>query len=182
MLVFVGLWGRGVARALLRCTQLDTRGTGGAGHGCCCWGVGLFLPLAHEVIRDMPWWAAVYSVFIAAVCGLSAVADWRGRQRPSWHIGLDIASGIALVFLIAAAWYDQLVAPLGRAAALLFAVLLIWDIYSTSRDLADLKQDPELTVSENVWVESGGILVAAVVVAPAYALALMGVVVGWRAA
>lgn len=128
----------------------------------------------------MPWWAAMYIVAIGVLCLSGAIWDWRGRQRPAWHIGLDLAAGIALILLMAGRWHDQLVVPLGKTAALLLAATLAWDIYSTSRDMNDLRDDPALTASENAWVDRGGILVGAAIVAPAYALALMGVVTAWH--
>jgi hypothetical protein len=130
----------------------------------------------------MPWWATMYTVAIGVLVVAGAFWDWRGRDRPAWHIALDLAAGLALILLIAGRWHDELVTPLGRMAALVLAATLAWDIYSTSRDLNDLRNDPELTPSQNVWIDRAGILVGAALIAPGYALALMGVMTAWRGA
>jgi hypothetical protein len=124
----------------------------------------------------------VYTTLIGALCAGGAIADSRGRQRPAWHIGLDIVAGGFLVLLMVGHWHGRVVAPMGRMAAWLFALMLVWDIYSTSCDLADAKEDPELSASENAWVERAGIVTAAVLLAPAYALALTSVVMAWEIA
>jgi hypothetical protein len=130
----------------------------------------------------MPWWATLYAAIIGVLCAAGAIGDARARARPAWHIALDIVAGVLLIIFIVARWHGQLVAPLGKSVTILFATMLMWDIYSTSRDLADIEHDPELTSRENAWVERGAILIGALVIAPAYALALMSVVTAWRGA
>jgi hypothetical protein len=49
-------------------------------------------------------------------------------------------------------------------------------------DLAELDHDPDLTSRENETANWFGILLGALVVAPAYALALFSVVESWRGA
>ena len=69
---------------------------------------------------------------------------------------------------------------MGRSAAVLFAGMLLWDVYSTHLDIADLDDDPDLTPRENAWVNWSGIVFGGVLIAPAYAFALASVVWAWR--
>src|SRR5687767_14840611 len=93
----------------------------------------------------MPWWAG-------------AVIDARDGSRAVWHIGLDLLAGAGLLFLMIGRWQPRLIAFLGRGSAALFVAMLLWDVYSTHLDIADLDDDPELTSRENAWAN------------PAYAL------------
>jgi hypothetical protein len=128
----------------------------------------------------MPWWAALYTGLVALICVLGAVTDARDGSRAAWHIGLDLATGAALLFLMLGRWDTELIASMGRSAAALFAAMLLWDVYSTHLDIADLKDDPELTSRENAVVNWTGIVLGGIVVAPAYAFALASVVWAWR--
>jgi hypothetical protein len=128
----------------------------------------------------MPWWAALYTGLVALICVLGAVTDARDGSRTAWHIGLDLATGAALLFLMLGRWDTELIASMGRSAAALFAAMLLWDVYSTHLDIADLKDDPELTPRENAVVNWTGIVLGGIVVAPAYAFALASVVWAWR--
>jgi hypothetical protein len=109
-----------------------------------------------------------------------AFMDLRGRKRAAWHVALDVVSGTALIFLMLGRWHLDLVAPLGMWAAAVFATVVAWDVYSTRLDLAELDHDPDLTSRENETANWFGILLGALVVAPAYALALFSVVESWR--
>jgi hypothetical protein len=130
----------------------------------------------------MPWWAALYIAMFAGLGVVGAFTDLRGRKRAVWHVAFDITSATALIFLMLGRWHQHLVMPLGAWAPVLFAALVVWDVYSTRLDLAELDHDPELTSRENEVTNWLGVLVGAVVIAPAYALALFSVVQTWRGA
>ena len=130
----------------------------------------------------MPWWGIAYLGVITVISVLSAVADRHGRQRPGWHITLDVLAAGLLIVFIAGRWHPQPVASLGRSLAFIFILMLVWDVYSVSRDLADIAPDPELSPRTNVWIERTSILIGALLMAPGYALALMTVVAAWQGA
>ena len=117
---------------------------------------------------------------VLLVCVLGAVIDARDGSRAVWHIGLDLAAAGALLLLMLGRWQPELVAPMGRSAAVLFGAMLLWDVYSTHLDIADLDDDPHLTPRENAWVNWSGIMFGGVLIAPAYALALASAVWAWR--
>jgi len=131
-------------------------------------------------MQSLPWWAALYIAIFASIGVLGAFMDLRGRKRAVWHVAFDMASASALIFLMLGRWHQHLVAPLGVWAAVMFSALIAWDVYSTRLDLAELDHDPELTSRENEVTNWLGVLVGAVVIAPAYALALFSVVQSWR--
>lgn len=130
----------------------------------------------------MPWWAALYIAMFAGIGVFGAFIDLRGRKRAVWHVAFDVVSATALIFLMLGRWHQHLVAPLGVWAAVMFSALVAWDVYSTRLDLAELEHELEPTSGENEITNWLGILVAAVVVAPGYALALFSVVQSWRGA
>jgi hypothetical protein len=128
----------------------------------------------------MPWWAGLYVGLVVLVSVLGAVIDARDGSRAVWHIGLDLLAGAGLLFLMIGRWQPGLIAFLGRGSAALFAAMLLWDVYSTHLDIADLDDDPELTPRENAWANWSGIVLGGVIIAPAYAFALASVVWAWR--
>lgn len=129
----------------------------------------------------MPWWGFAYAAVFAIISIGSAIANVRGRQRPAWHVILDLTTGGLLILLVVARWHSHLVAGMGRSLAAVFLGMLLWDIYSTSRDLDDIAPDPELTHRANLWIERASIGFGAILMAPGYALALMSVVNAWQA-
>lgn len=128
----------------------------------------------------MPWWAALYIGLVALVLVLGAVTDARDGSRSAGHITLDLAAGVALLLLMIGRWETELILSLGRLAAALFAAMLLWDVYSTHLDIADLQDDPELTPRENALTNWTAIVLSGILVVPAYAFALASVVLAWR--
>ena len=130
----------------------------------------------------MPWWGITYVALIGIITIAGAVTYLRGRQRAAWHVALDLTTASLLIVLIVGRWHPQILAGFGRSLAFMFLGILMWDIYSVSRDLADIVPDPELSRRTNIWIERTSILIGALLMAPGYALALMSVVAGWQGA
>jgi len=126
----------------------------------------------------IPWWASLYAVGYVALVGYSLRVDVRNR-RPAWEIVLDLVSGGLLLLLAVAHWQPEIVAPLGRATAPVFAAMVVWDIHSTGHDLNAIEPDPDLTPREDAVVTGLVIAAGATLMAPAYAFALSGIVRAW---
>jgi hypothetical protein len=124
----------------------------------------------------------LYIILIVTAALWGAVRDLRGAKRHVLHVIGDLTSASALIVLMLGRWHQGLVAPLGYWAAGVFAALVVWDIYSTSRDLAEIRDDPAFSPRVNAISSWAGLLTGGISVAPAYALALMGVANAWRGA
>ena len=130
----------------------------------------------------MPWWAAAYMALYATLSVAVAIVDVRGRREGRWRIALDVLTAAILLAFAASWWHTQLVSPLGRWAGVLLVLVVGWDVYSISRDIAAVEPDPGATPRENARAEWAGIVVTACLMAPVYALAVGSVVKAWRAA
>ena len=126
----------------------------------------------------MPWWALAYVVGYGV---MTIAAAWKDRKQaePAWRILSDLVATAALLTMGVAYWYPDVIGPLGRAAAPMLGVIVLWDMYSTNRDFVQLREDPELKVEEAPHAEMVAIAVGAVTIAPIYALAAFAALRPW---
>ena len=126
----------------------------------------------------IPWWGLAYVLGYGL---MTIAAAWKDRKQaePAWRIVLDLLATAALLVMGVAYWYPDAIAPLGRAAAPVLGAVVLWDMYSTSRDFVQLRQDPELRLEENPRAEMLAIVVGAVTIAPMYALAAFAALRPW---
>ncbi|MGH2374964.1 MAG: hypothetical protein ACREOC_14630 [Gemmatimonadales bacterium] len=129
----------------------------------------------------IPWWAALYLCGYAAFGVAAARVHARGHH-PKWYVAVDLAATGMLLTLAVAHWRPELVAPLGRAAAAVLVLVALWDGYSAWQEIANIGHDPQLTPAANERTKWAAVLTGAVLMAPAYGLALSGVVQAWRQA
>ena len=130
----------------------------------------------------MPWWAATYLIAHALLAPVAAMSQWREAIRPRWHALLDLAAAALMIPLASAAWHPGLLAPIGRLAVLPFVACVGWEAYSSGCDLANERNDPDLSESANRAALHIALLLTAGWLAPLYGLALYAVVTVWRAA
>ena len=128
----------------------------------------------------MPIWAALYLVAVAGVVAWSIVDD-RRAGRSWWRPVADVAATVALAYLFAGYFKHDLVAPIGRLAAPLYAVAFLWTGVSAHRDVTEDDPDPELSARANLVAEHLGIAVGLLLVAPLIALAGAAAYAAWRA-
>src|SRR5688572_17144002 len=126
----------------------------------------------------IPWWAAVYLGGYAALA-LVAARVHAGLLRPRWCIALDLVAAGTLLTLAVAHWHPALVLPLGRLAAALLVLVGLWDGYSAWQDIARLDGEAGFRGAATERAQWAAVLVGAALVAPAYGLALSGVVQAW---
>ena len=126
----------------------------------------------------VPIWATLYLLAVAGVVIWSVADDVRSR-KPWWHPVTDVIATVALGFLFAGYHRPELVEPLGRGAALLYAVALLWTGAAAHREVTEDDPDPELSPGANLVAEHLGIALGLLLVAPLLGLAAAAAYRAW---
>ena len=128
----------------------------------------------------MPWWAMAYLAGYAIMTVAGAMKD-RREPASAWRIAGDLLTTAMLITMAVAYWYPTVISYLGRAAVAVLAVIVLWDMYSTSRDLASLGNDPKLDDRANRRIQWLSIVLGATAIAPIYALSAFAALRPWAA-
>ena len=118
----------------------------------------------------MPWWAIIYLVLFV---GFSLVADALSIRDdgPRLRHICDCAAGLTFAVLFVGFWLPSVRGTLGLLAPVLFVAALVWEVYSSPRDLREIWRDDELSKTERI-----GLLVLPPLLAwPLYVVAGIGV-------
>jgi hypothetical protein len=126
----------------------------------------------------IPWWALAYLAGYGIMTIAGAVKD-RRQPEPAWRIAGDLVTSAALLAMAAGYWYPSIISQLGRAAVPVLAGIVLWDMYSTSRDLSELGHDPELDEQDNRRILWLSIVLGATAIAPIYALSAFAALRPW---
>jgi hypothetical protein len=122
------------------------------------------------VESDVPLWASLYLLAIAALAAWAVIDDVRqGNSR--LRVAADIAAIVVLCYLFAGHFLTGLAEPLGRSAAPLFIVAFLWTGIAAQREIVQDNDDPELSARANFIAAHLGIALGVVVFSPLLAFA-----------
>jgi len=117
-------------------------------------------------IRDLPWWAFVYALAIAALGVVTAVSFYR-RRAPWLYSVAQLVSTLGLLGFIAGHWNLEVRYALGRAWLLVFLAVLGWESFFLGHRLATVI--PRFAGSQELQARTEVVLLVAraAVIAPA---------------
>lgn len=128
----------------------------------------------------MPWYAIIYCLLLLTV-GLAGAWDDRRNGQSRVYVTLEILSVVLGVGLVAGFYaIGPLASPLVPVLLCLIFVVM-WNVFSARQELRHLAtgvlHDPELSASENRWMNWIGAVFVALVCTPAW---FFGAVLCWR--
>ena len=126
----------------------------------------------------MPWWAVLYLLLLGALeLGAARLRRQLGVSRTA--VWLDVATMAAWALLMTAYFDAELARALGRVAAPLFVGALLWTGISAHHDIALFESHPELPPEARDAASYVGILLTALLLAPAVGLGALAALRAW---
>ena len=121
-------------------------------------------------VKEMNWWIITYFALFGMISLGGLWDDWC-HNKPPWFLICSLFSTVVVGLLFAGFWYSGCHAILSCLAIPLFIAAAVWEVFQGVDDIRSLTRDPELSEKEDSLANAAGVILATVLVLPAFVVA-----------
>jgi len=115
----------------------------------------------------MPWWAILY-IIVFTILLIGGIFDDIQKQNKPWYVAGNILTGIFVIVFVVAFYNKNLAEFIDWIIIPMLITGIIWEFYSSTKEISEFAQDTELSNIEKKWISYFSLIIVDLLTIPGY--------------